>query len=135
MSDWPRAKVLLIDDDPIFLRNLGYSFEDMGFEVVTAPDGVQGLKAYLDHRPAVVITDLIMPRMGGVSTCMEIARRGLDPQPIIILMTSMFHGAPHEHDIPEMGAKVHIPKSTPPLDVVIIVEQLLERSHSSVSRS
>jgi hypothetical protein len=39
----------------------------------------------------------------------------------------MFHGAPHEHEMPEMGARVHISKSTSPLDVVIIVEQLLER--------
>ena len=130
-----RAKVLLIDDDPFFLSVMGNSFEEMGFEVITAADGVQGLKAYLDARPDVVISDLIMPRMGGVSTCMEIARRASDHQPIIILMTSMFHGAAHEHEIPEMGAKVHIPKSTPPLDVVIIVEQLLERAANSAGLS
>src|SRR5512138_7327 len=106
MNGTPMAKVLLIDDDPLFLRNMVYSFEEMGFEVVTAPDGVLGLKAYLDHRPDVVISDLIMPRMGGVSTCMEIAKRAAGQMPIIILMTSMFHGAPHEHEIPEMGAKV-----------------------------
>jgi hypothetical protein len=39
----------------------------------------------------------------------------------------MFQGAPHEHQEPEMGARVHIPKSTSPLDIVIIVEQLLDR--------
>ena len=50
-----------------------------------------------------------------------------EPEPILILLTSMFQGAPHEHPVPEMGAKVHIPKSTSPLDIVIIVEQLLER--------
>jgi DNA-binding response OmpR family regulator len=128
-----RAKVLLIDDDLLFLRIMSDSFEDMGFDVLTAADGVEGLKAYLDYRPDVVISDLIMPRMGGVSTCMEISRRASDHQPIIILMTSMFHGAAHEHEIPEMGARIHIPKSTPPLDVVIIVEQLLERASSQES--
>lgn len=126
-----RAKVLLVDDDPLFLRILGDCFAEMGFQVVTAPDGVQGLKAYLDNVPDVVISDLIMPRMGGVSTCMEIVRRSSGHPPVIILMTSMFHGVPHEHDIPEMGARIHIPKSTPPLDVVIIVEQLLERARSA----
>jgi DNA-binding response OmpR family regulator len=128
-----RAKVLLIDDDPLFLRIMSDSFVDMGFDVLTAADGVEGLKAYLDYRPDVVISDLIMPRMGGVSTCMEISRRASDHQPIIILMTSMFHGTAHEHEIPEMGARIHIPKSTPPLDVVIIVEQLLERAGSHES--
>lgn len=126
-----QGKVLLIDDDPLFLRILEGSFSEMGFEVVTAPDGILGLKAYLENLPDVVISDLIMPRMGGVSTCMEIARRASGRQPVIILMTSMFHGAPHEHDMPEMGARIHIPKSTPPLDVVVIVEQLLERARST----
>ena len=39
----------------------------------------------------------------------------------------MFQESPHEHDPPEMGAKVHIPKSTKPMDIVILIEQLLDR--------
>lgn len=122
-----RTKVLLIDDDSFFLRVLSDAFPADQFQVVTALDGVEGVKVYLDHLPDVVISDLIMPRMGGVSTCLEISRLAGDRDPVIILLTSMFHGSPHEHETPEMGAKVHIPKSTNPLDIVIIVEQLLER--------
>ena len=47
---------------------------------------------------------------------------------MIVLVSSMFEQeSPHEHDTPEMGAKIHIPKSTSTVDIVIIVEQLLER--------
>lgn len=120
-------KILLIDDDKFFLKILSDAFSDAGFSVVTAADGLLGVKAYLEEYPDVVISDLIMPRMGGVSTCLEISRQAGDRDPVIILLTSMFQGAPHEHPVPEMGAKVHIPKSTSPLDIVIIVEQLLER--------
>lgn len=122
-----RGKILLIDDDPFFLKILSDSFQETGFAVITANDGVEGVKAYIENAPDVVISDLIMPRMGGVSTCMEISRRAAGNEPVIILLTSMFHGAPHEHEIPEMGAKIHIPKSTKALDIVIIVEQLLDR--------
>ena len=128
--DAPRAKVLLIDDDPFFLKVLSDSFGENGFDVVTANDGISGIKAFVEVAPDVVISDLIMPRMGGVSTCMEITRLAGERQPVVILLTSMFKGAPHEHEAPEMGAKIHIPKSTKPLDIVIIVEQLLERSKS-----
>lgn len=121
------GKVLLVDDDKFFLQVLSDAFTSAGFEVVTAQDGVAGVQAFLDHAPDVVVSDLVMPRMGGVSTCLEIARLAGEREPIIVLLTSMFQGAPHEHQVPEMGAKVHIPKSTPPLDVVIIVEQLLDR--------
>ncbi|MFZ4854899.1 MAG: response regulator [Desulfuromonadaceae bacterium] len=123
----PLRKILLIDDDPFFLKILTDNFRDGGFTVFTANDGIEGVKCYLEALPDVVISDLVMPRMGGVSTCMEIGRLAGDCPPVIILLTTMVHGAPREHEVPEMGAKVHIPKSTSPVDIVIIVEQLLER--------
>lgn len=122
-----REKILLIDDDPFFLKVLTDNFIEYGFAVVNANDGIEGIEAYLEQGPDVVISDLVMPRMGGVSTCLEIGRLAGDAPPVIILLTSMFLEAPHEHDAPEMGARIHIPKSTRPVDIVIIVEQLLER--------
>lgn len=129
----PLIKVLIIDDDPFFLKVLTDNFSENGFTVFNANDGIEGIKAYLETAPDVVISDLVMPRMGGVSTCMEIARLGGDTPPVIVLLTSMFQEAPHEHDAPEMGAKIHIPKSTRPVDVVIIVEQILERKKYKLS--
>jgi DNA-binding response OmpR family regulator len=126
MSD-TRGNILIIDDDPFFLKVMTDAFTENGFTVFNACDGVEGVKAYLEKSPDAVISDLVMPRMGGVSTCMEIGRLAGDNPPIIVLLTSMFQDAPHEHDAPEMGAKVHIPKSTRPVDIVIIVEQLLDR--------
>jgi DNA-binding response OmpR family regulator len=123
-----QGKILLIDDDPLFLKVLSDAFLGNGFAVVTANDGIEGIRAYLDNYPDVVLTDLVMPRMGGVSTCLEISRLAGGKEPVIILLTSMFQGAPHEHQTPEMGARFHIPKSTKPVDIVIIVEQLLDRN-------
>lgn len=122
-----RGKILIIDDDPFFLKVLTDNFRENGFTVFSANDGIEGVKSYLENAPDTVISDLVMPRMGGVSTCMEIGRLAGDNPPIIVLLTSMFQESPHEHEAPEMGAKVHIPKSTKPVDIVIIVEQLMER--------
>ena len=120
-------RVLLIDDDNFFLTILADAFLGSGFEVFTARDGRDGVRSYLANNPEVVLSDLIMPVMGGVSTCLEITRLAGDNPPILVLLTSMFQGRPHEHETPDMGAKVHIPKSVKPLDIVILVEQLLER--------
>jgi DNA-binding response OmpR family regulator len=128
MTKSPRT-VLIIDDDPFFLKVLTDSFRDGGFTVFSAHDGIEGVTTYREKQPDAVISDLVMPRMGGVSTCMEICRLAGDSPPVIVLLTSMFQETPHEHSAPEMGAKVHIPKSTNPVDIVIIVEQLLERSN------
>ncbi len=125
-----KGKVLLIDDDPFFLKILSDAFSEAGFAVSTAHDGMEGVQVYPEVFPDVVISDLIMPRMGGVSTCLEISRLAGDREPVIVLLTSMFHGEPRLLDTPEMGARVHIPKVTKPLDIVIIVEQLLDRAKS-----
>jgi len=127
------SKVLIIDDDPFFLRILSDAFKENGFLVFVASDGIEGVKLYQERLPDVVISDLVMPRMGGVSTCMEIKRVAGERQPIIILLTSMFQEAPHEHEIPEMGARFHIPKSTTPLNIVILVEQLIERAKTQAT--
>lgn len=127
MTAQNRGKILLVDDDKFFLKVMSDAFTGAGFSVVTAEDGVLGVEAFASDSFDVVILDLVMPRMGGVSASLEIGRLAQEPDPIMIMLTSMFQGAPHEHPIAEMGAKVHIPKSTSPLDIVIIVEQLLER--------
>lgn len=120
--------VLLIDDDAFFLKLLTEAFSGSGFTVFTAADGNAGVKAFVDNKPDVVICDLIMPGMGGVSTCMTIRKFAAPNEPIIALLTSMFKGPPRMLESPEMGAKIHIPKSTHPLSVVVLVEQLLHRS-------
>jgi two-component system, OmpR family, response regulator len=119
--------ILLIDDDAFFLKLLSEAFTSSGFEVITASDGNEGVKAYIENHPDVVICDLIMPGMGGVSTCMTIRNLAGEKEPIIALLTSMFKGPPRMLESPEMGARIHIPKSTHPLNVVILVEQLLQR--------
>jgi CheY-like chemotaxis protein len=129
----PPVTVLLIDDDAFFLKVLAEAFSGSGFQVYTAADGNEGIKAYIEKRPAVVVCDLIMPGMGGVSTCMTIRKLAGGNEPIIALLTSMFKGPPRMLEAAEMGAKIHIPKSTLPLNVVVLVEQLLHRRREESS--
>ena len=57
--------VLLIDDDMFFLTVLSDAFTQSGFKVIKANNGADGVKLFAQHRPPVVISDLIMPDMGG----------------------------------------------------------------------
>lgn len=64
--------VLVIEDDPIMLRNLAQWFRQAGSTVLLAQDGVEGLAMFEQFRPHVVVTDIIMPNREGVETLMAI---------------------------------------------------------------
>ena len=57
-----KPKVLLVDDDVAFLKANSLLLEAAGFEVVTAEDGRAGLAAAREHKPDVIVTDVIMSR-------------------------------------------------------------------------
>lgn len=59
------AKILVIDDDRGVIILLQRCLEEKGFEVVTAPDGQEGLKKVRQENPDLIILDVEMPRMNG----------------------------------------------------------------------
>ena len=61
--------VLLVDDEEMILDSTGRALESMGFRVVTARDGVQGMERFLELGPelSLVLMDLSMPRMDGAT--------------------------------------------------------------------
>lgn len=64
--------VLLVDDEKLVREELGGILEDEGYTVYTAKDGEQGLLAYREFLPDLVITDAKMPRREGLSLAREI---------------------------------------------------------------
>lgn len=77
--------VLIIEDDPIMLRNLAQWFQQAGCKVMVAHDGVEGLAQFAKLRPNAVVTDIIMPNREGVETLMAI--KALDPDVKILAIS------------------------------------------------
>ncbi|MDP2877181.1 MAG: PAS domain S-box protein [Holophaga sp.] len=77
--------LMLIDDDPMVLESTKVMVEMLGFNVLTALDGVAALQVFRQHQAAIrlVITDLTMPRLDGWSTLA--ALRQLEPNLPVIL--------------------------------------------------
>lgn len=62
----PPATVLVVEDDPVVMRLLEVNFELEGFGVLVARDGMEGIAIARTHRPDVIISDILMPRMSGL---------------------------------------------------------------------
>ncbi|OFW07233.1 MAG: transcriptional regulator [Acidobacteria bacterium RIFCSPLOWO2_02_FULL_67_36] len=61
----PAERVLIVEDDPATRSGLGELVQAWGFNTQEAVDGEDALRKVTTFRPAIVISDLIMPRMGG----------------------------------------------------------------------
>jgi len=76
-------KVLVIDDDARFLRMVEQVLTRKGYEVLAAGSGQEGLKLLFNHRPDLVLLDVVMPKMDGWQACERI--RDISDVPVIIL--------------------------------------------------
>lgn len=83
-----KPRILLVDDEPAVLRGLCrvLSSAETGFQVLTAKDGQEALDVLKQRRIDVVITDLSMPRMNGLSLLLQMST--LCPETIRIVHSS-----------------------------------------------
>jgi len=77
------AKILIIDDDKMVRDTLRMLLTAAGHQIVVANDGKQGLKAFTEIQPDLVITDILMPEKEGVETIGDI--RKVSKVPIIAM--------------------------------------------------
>src|SRR5689334_4273623 len=64
--------VLLIEDDEALRSMIGALLEERGWKVLAAEDGEAGINLARQHKPAVVVCDLLMPRCNGYQVCRSI---------------------------------------------------------------
>ncbi len=65
-------KLLIVDDEPEIGELLSYNFRKRGFEVQTACNGFTGFAALENFTPDVIILDIMMPYVNGISMCKEL---------------------------------------------------------------
>ncbi len=80
-SDW---KIVLIDDEQGIRKVTGIALRDAGYEVFTAADGREGLEVCDRVRPQIVITDIRMPGMDGISVLGNLKKRLPDTEVIVV---------------------------------------------------
>lgn len=80
----PRETIVIIEDDPTLLRGLCDNFKSAGFNVVAATDGESGLAAAQSQDNALILLDIMLPKVNGYEICRLVRQRGLDT-PIIML--------------------------------------------------
>ncbi len=99
-------KILIVDDEALVRRSLSRAFQSRGHEIFEAEDGELGLKAWIKHKPELVMLDVLMPKLTGPQVLKELGNRKTGK---VILMSA--YGGDHNIQTSlEMGADLFISK-------------------------
>jgi DNA-binding NtrC family response regulator len=84
------VKVLIVEDEPNALTGLAELISGWGYRTETARDGIEGWEKILAWSPAIVVTDLKMPRLDGIGLLARISEDGQNSNsgPAVILLTA-----------------------------------------------
>jgi two-component system, sensor histidine kinase len=83
------ASILVVDDDPIVRSLMSATLTRDGFVVIEAEDGVEGCRLYDEHRPDLLLVDVLMPRMDGYQLCRELRGNPQSAYVPIVVATSL----------------------------------------------
>lgn len=118
------VRVLLVDDDTDLSALLSEYLSSEGFEVDAVFDGESGVKAALSGQYAVVVLDVMMPRLGGVEALRQIRQASRVP---VLMLTAKGDDIDRIVGL-ELGADDYVPKPCLPRELVARLRAILRRT-------
>jgi DNA-binding response OmpR family regulator len=120
------ATVLVVDDEPTIVEIVGRYMERAGFETYTAPDGYRALDVATEHRPDLVVLDVMLPGIDGIEV-MERLQERPGPPIAVILLTARGEESDRLVGL-RNGADDYVVKPFSPAELVARVEAVLRRT-------
>ena len=115
-------KVLVIDDQQFILRVIESKLKSGGLEVITAVDGVEGLKKAFEEKPDLVMTDIMMPNLDGFGVYRELQKNPQTQKIPVIFLTAL---GEEREELKELGPAAVITKPFSPRQVLNTVNSML----------
>ena len=76
-------KILVVDDEALLVKGIRFNLQNEGYQVITGSDGLEAVNLVRDEQPDLVVLDVMMPNMDGLTACGKI--REFSNVPIILL--------------------------------------------------
>jgi len=124
-------KILVVDDESLLVKGIRFNLQNEGYQVITGSDGLEAVQFVKEEKPDLVVLDVMMPNMDGMTACSKI--REFSDVPIILLTAKAddldkLMGFDH-------GADDYLTKPFNILELKARIRALLRRSTSYKSQS
>jgi DNA-binding response OmpR family regulator len=126
MTERERRPVLIVDDDPLIIEQVGEVLQSAGFSFIQASNGVEGLRQLTQGDPGLVILDINMPELDGMQTCRMI-RANEKFRNLPILMLTSRGDITHMMEARKVGANDYLVKPVERASLLGKVERLFAR--------
>jgi DNA-binding response OmpR family regulator len=117
-------RILLVEDDPKTSATVALYLQREGYEVVTAADGIEALQRAREREPHLVVLDLMLPRLDGLSVCRAL-RESSDAAIIMVTARSTEEDKLTGLDL---GADDYVTKPFSPRELMARVRAVLRRA-------
>jgi DNA-binding response OmpR family regulator len=121
------TRVLVVDDEPQVVWMLRFSLEAEGYQTYSARDGRAALEEIREHRPSVVLLDIMMPVMDGWSVLEELRLLPEAERPRVVVVSARA-SLRDRAKATELGADAFIPKPFNVDDLLAVVDGLKRAS-------
>jgi DNA-binding response OmpR family regulator len=129
----PRERVLVIDDSPTILRVVQLALSKADYEVITAPDGEQGIAMARAAPPDVILLDFVMPRMNGYQVCRTLAENS-DLRDVPVILMSAKGDQVGERFVRVLGIVDYITKPFSPEALLAVVGHTVAKYRDGMGR-
>ena len=117
-------RILLVDDEPALVKGLRRSLEQAGFEVEVAGDGREALNRFAAGGIDLIILDLMLPEVDGLTVCREVRKTSQVP---IIMLTARDEDVDRIVGL-ELGADDYVVKPFNPRELIARIRAVLRRA-------
>ena len=126
-----KCKILVVDDEAAIRQILSTRLSMGGYDVVAAANGQEALKMFAEEHPDLVVLDVMMPKIDGLTVCRELRKTSDIP---IIMLTALGEIADRIIGL-EMGADDYISKPFSPKELEARIKAILRRTEQAAMGS
>ncbi len=113
-------RILVVEDDPSFLRAISHILEREGYDVVTASNGMAGLRKAKEESPDLLILDVMLPGVDGFEVCHRLRAESQTAKLPILMLSAKGQDADRTTGL-EVGADDYLTK---PIDRSVLLERV-----------
>jgi len=129
----PGTKILIIDYEPRGIKQMSAPLTEAGYEVLVAKDGLQGITAFENEKPDLVLIEAMLPKRHGFEVCQELKQTPQGRDTPIVVVTGVYKGRKYRTQaIHQHGADDYLEKPVPAELLLSTVDRLLSGKPQAV---